>query len=444
MAHRVTFIPGDGVGPELSEATRRVLEGTGVEFEWDVQEAGADVVDTYGTPLPEHVLESIRNSGVAIKGPITTPVGTGFRSVNVALRKELDLYACLRPCKWYKGVRTRYQDVDIVIVRENHEDLYAGIEFEQGTDEVHRLIEFIAEQTGKRIREDSGISIKPISVTGTKRIVNYAFDYAKRYGRRKVTAVHKANIMKFTDGLFLQVAREVAQEHPEIEFEDRIVDNLSMQLVGRPEEYDVLVLPNLYGDILSDLCAGLVGGLGVAPGANIGDEAAVFEATHGSAPKYRGQNKVNPMAMMLSGVLMLRHLEEVEAANRLEAAIAAVIEEGRSVTWGPGGPAAPGPWRRGGGAGPVPREGRGPRPDRLRAGPGRAGRRRRPGQGTARRRCVPPHRRRLPRGRDQGGVRADAGVERRGDPPGAAGRPRRRRGEDGVRVHRRDVREHER
>ena len=333
MAHRVTFIPGDGVGPELSEATRRVLEGTGVEFEWDVQEAGADVVDTYGTPLPEHVLESIRNSGVAIKGPITTPVGTGFRSVNVALRKELDLYACLRPCKWYKGVRTRYQDVDIVIVRENHEDLYAGIEFEQGTDEVHRLIEFIAEQTGKRIREDSGISIKPISVTGTKRIVNYAFDYAKRYGRRKVTAVHKANIMKFTDGLFLQVAREVAQEHPEIEFEDRIVDNLSMQLVGRPEEYDVLVLPNLYGDILSDLCAGLVGGLGVAPGANIGDEAAVFEATHGSAPKYRGQNKVNPMAMMLSGVLMLRHLEEVEAANRLEAAIAAVIEEGRSVTY---------------------------------------------------------------------------------------------------------------
>jgi len=333
MAHRVTFIPGDGVGPELSEATRRVLEGTGVEFEWDVQEAGADVVDTYGTPLPEHVLESIRASGVAIKGPITTPVGTGFRSVNVALRKELDLYACLRPCKWYKGVRTRYQDVDIVIVRENHEDLYAGIEFEQGTDEAHRLIEFIATETGKRIREDSGISIKPISITGTKRVVSYAFDYAKRYGRRKVTVVHKANIMKFTDGLFLEVAREVAKEHPEIEFEDRIVDNLSMQLVGRPEEYDVLVLPNLYGDIVSDLCAGLVGGLGVAPGANIGDSAAVFEATHGSAPKYKGQNKVNPMAMMLSGVLMLRHLKEDDAANRMEAAIAAVIEEGRSVTY---------------------------------------------------------------------------------------------------------------
>jgi isocitrate dehydrogenase (NAD+) len=333
VAYRVTLIPGDGVGPELSEATRRALEGTGVEFEWDVQDAGVDVMDQYGTPLPDHVLESIRASGIAIKGPITTPVGTGFRSVNVALRKELDLYACLRPCKHYPGVRTRYQDVDIVIVRENHEDLYAGIEFEQVTPEAHRLIDFIADQTGKRIREDSGISIKPISVTGTRRIVGYAFDYAKRYGRKKVTAVHKANIMKFTDGLFLQVAREVAQEHPEIEFEDRIVDNLSMQLVQRPEEYDVLVLPNLYGDIVSDLCAGLVGGLGVAPGANIGDTAAVFEATHGSAPKYKGQNKVNPMAMMLSGVLMLRHLGEDDAADRLEGAIAAVIAEGKDVTY---------------------------------------------------------------------------------------------------------------
>src|SRR6266480_141745 len=333
VAHRVTFIPGDGVGPELSEATRRVLEGTGVEFDWDVQEAGADVVDRYGTPLPDHVLESIRANGIAIKGPITTPVGTGFRSVNVALRKELDLYACLRPCKWYKGVRTRYEDVDVVIVRENHEDLYAGIEFEQGTAGALSLIDFIAEETGKRIREDSGISIKPISVTGTKRIVGYAFDYAKRYGRRKVTAVHKANIMKFTDGLFLEVAREVAKEHPEIEFEDRIVDNCAMQLVSRPEEYDVLVLPNLYGDIISDLCAGLIGGLGVAPGANIGDDAAVFEATHGSAPKYRGMNKVNPMAMMFSGVLMLRHLGEVSAADRLELALAAVIAAGESLTY---------------------------------------------------------------------------------------------------------------
>ncbi|MFN2545628.1 MAG: isocitrate/isopropylmalate dehydrogenase family protein [Actinomycetota bacterium] len=333
MAYRVTFIPGDGVGPELSEATRRVLEGTGVQFDWDFQEAGADVMDKYGTPLPEHVLESIRANGIAIKGPITTPVGTGFRSVNVALRKELDLYACLRPCKWYKGVRTRYENVDVVIVRENHEDLYAGIEFEQGTGEALKLIEFIADQAGKRIREDSGISIKPISVTGTRRIVSYAFDYAKRYGRKKVTAVHKANIMKFTDGLFLEVAGEVAKEHPEIEFEDRIVDNCSMQLVSRPEEYDVLVLPNLYGDIISDLCAGLIGGLGVAPGANIGDDVAVFEATHGSAPKYKGMNKVNPMAMMFSGVLMLRHLEEDDAADRLEAALAAVIEEGRSVTY---------------------------------------------------------------------------------------------------------------
>jgi isocitrate dehydrogenase (NAD+) len=333
MAHRVTLIPGDGVGPELSEATRRVLEGTGVGFDWDVQDAGADVVETYGTPLPEHVLDSIRQTRVAIKGPITTPVGSGFRSVNVALRKELDLYACLRPCKWYPGVRSRYENVDVVIVRENHEDLYAGIEFEQGTPQAKELIDFIADKTGKRIRDDAGISIKPISITGTRRIVTYAFEWARRNGRRKVTAVHKANIMKFTDGLFLATAREVAEGYPDIAFEDRIVDNLTMQLVQRPEEYDVLVLPNLYGDIVSDLCAGLVGGLGVAPGANIGDEVAVFEATHGSAPKYKGMNKVNPMAMMLSAVLMLRHLDEDDAANHLEAAIAAVIEEGSNVTY---------------------------------------------------------------------------------------------------------------
>src|SRR5438067_8777554 len=330
MAYRVTFIPGDGVGPELSEATRRVLEGTGVAFDWDVQDAGADVMDRYGTPLPEHVLESIRRTKVAIKGPITTPVGTGFRSVNVALRKELDLYCCLRPCKSYPGVRSRYDGVDIVIVRENHEDLYAGIEFEQGQPDTLKLIEFLSELSGKRIREDSGISIKPISVTGTRRIVRYAFEYARKYARRKVTAVHKANIMKFTDGLFLSTAKEVAAEFPDVEFEDRIVDNLSMQLVQRPEEYDVLVLPNLYGDIVSDLCAGLIGGLGVAPGANIGDQAAVFEATHGSAPKYRGQNRVNPMAMMFSAMLMLRHLEETQSADRLENALAQVIREGKS------------------------------------------------------------------------------------------------------------------
>ena len=333
MAHRVTLIPGDGIGPELAEATRRVLDATGVEFEWDVVDAGEAVMAEYGTPLPDHVLESIRSSGVAIKGPITTPVGTGFRSVNVALRKELDLYACLRPCKSYPGVRSRYENVDLVVVRENHEDLYAGIEFEQGAEDTKRLIDVIDELTGTRIRDDAGISIKPISVTGTERIVRFALEYARREGRSKVTAVHKANIMKFSDGLFLETARKVAEEYDDIEFEDRIVDNLSMQLVSRPEEYDVLVLPNLYGDIISDLAAGLIGGLGVAPGGNVGDEVAVFEATHGSAPKYKGMNKVNPMAMMLSGMLMLRHLEEREAADRLEAALAAVIAEGKSVTY---------------------------------------------------------------------------------------------------------------
>jgi isocitrate dehydrogenase (NAD+) len=333
MAHRVTFIPGDGVGPELSEATRRVLEGTGVRFDWDVQQAGADVIDQYGTPLPGHVLDSIRANGVAIKGPLTTPIGTGFRSVNVALRKELDLYACLRPCKSYRGVRSRYQDIDLVVVRENHEDLYAGIEFEQGTDDARRVIEFLNGVQPTQIREDSGISIKPISVTGTRRIARFAFDHARTYGRKKVTAVTKANIMKHTDGLFYAVAREVAKEYSDIEYDEFLVDNMAMQLVQKPENFDVLLLPNLYGDILSDLCAGLVGGLGVAPGANMGDRVAVFEATHGSAPKYKGQNKVNPMAMMFSGMLMLRHLGEGEAGDRLERALAAVIAEGRSVTY---------------------------------------------------------------------------------------------------------------
>jgi isocitrate dehydrogenase (NAD+) len=333
--YRVTLIPGDGTGPEIAEATRRVLDATGVSFDWDVQYAGESVMDEHGTPLPDHVLESIRQNSVAIKGPITTPVGTGFRSVNVALRKELDLYMCLRPCKYYKGVRSRYDDVDLVVVRENHEDLYAGIEFEQGSPEVSKLIDFLADLGAARIREDSGISIKPISVTGTRRIVKAAFDYAIKHGRKKVTAVHKANIMKFSDGLFLKTSREVAEEYADsgVEFEDRIVDNMCMQLVQKPELYDVLVLPNLYGDIVSDLGAGLVGGLGVAPGGNIGDEAAVFEPTHGSAPKYAGQNKVNPMAMMLSGVLMLQHLDELDAADRLERALADVIEEGTDVTY---------------------------------------------------------------------------------------------------------------
>jgi isocitrate dehydrogenase (NAD+) len=334
VAHRVTLVPGDGTGPEIAEATQRVLEATGVEFDWDVQHAGADVMDEYGgNPLPDHVLDSIKKNGVAIKGPITTPVGTGFRSVNVALRKTLDLFGQVRPCKSYPGVRSRYESVDLIVIRENTEDLYAGIELEEGSAEAEELIRWLEEHSQARVREDSGLSVKPISVGGTRRIVEFAFDYARRNGRRKVTAVHKANIMKFTDGLFLRVAREVAAEHEDVEFEDRIVDNLSMQLVQRPEEYDVLVCPNLYGDIVSDLAAGLVGGLGLAPGGNFGTQAAVFEPTHGSAPKYTGQNKVNPMAMMLSGVMMLRHLEERDAADRLESAIADVIAEGKRVTY---------------------------------------------------------------------------------------------------------------
>src|SRR6266576_2322429 len=334
VAHRVTLIPGDGTGPELTEATRRVLEATGVEFDWDVREAGADVMEKYGgNPLPDEVLDAIRETGVALKGPITTPVGVGFRSVNVALRKSLDLYGQVRPCKTYPGVRTRFDEVDLIIVRENTEDLYAGIEYEEGSAEARELIEWINAHGDRLAHDDAGISIKPISVTGTRRIVQFAFDYARRNGRRKVTAVHKANIMKFTDGLYLRVAQEVAAENDDIEFDDRIVDNMCMQLVQRPEEYDVLVLPNLYGDVLSDLAAGMIGGLGVAPGANYGETVAVFEPTHGSAPKYAGQNKVNPMAQMLSGMLMLRHLDERYAADRLEQAIAGVIAEGVSVTY---------------------------------------------------------------------------------------------------------------
>jgi isocitrate dehydrogenase (NAD+) len=333
MAHAVTLIPGDGTGPELAEATRRVLEATGVEFEWDVQPAGEDVYAEEGNPIPDRTLESIKRNGVGIKGPTTTPVGSGFRSINVQLRKELDLYACVRPCKLYDGVRSHFENVDIVIVRENTEDLYAGIEFEVDSDGAQRIREFVASLDAGTIREHSGISIKPISVFGSERIVEAAFDYAKRNGRHKVTAAHKANIMKFSDGLFLDTARKVAERHPGIEFEDRIIDNLCNQLVSRPEEYDVIVLPNLYGDIVSDLGAGMIGGLGLAPGANIGTAAAIFEATHGSAPKYKGMNKVNPTALMLSGVLMLRHLDEPAAADRMEAAIAAVIAKGDRVTY---------------------------------------------------------------------------------------------------------------
>lgn len=330
MAHKVTLIRGDGTGPELVEATRRVLEATGVAFEWDVVEAGVDIMETAGTPLPPNVLESIRRNKVALKGPITTPIGTGFRSVNVALRKELDLYACIRPCKSYKGVRSRYENIDLVIVRENTEDLYAGVEFPVGSTEAKQIIDMAP---GK-IRQDAAISIKPISRTGSRQIVKAAFDYAVENGRKKVTAVAKANIMKYTDGLFYEVAREVAKEYEgKIEYDEWLVDAMCMQLVQKPENYDILVMENLYGDILSDLCAGLVGGLGVAPGANIGVDTALFEATHGSAPKYKGQNKVNPTALILSGMLMLKYLKEDEAAARLEKAVSDMIAVGKDVTY---------------------------------------------------------------------------------------------------------------
>jgi len=333
MTYNITLIPGDGIGPEVTEATRRVLEATGVDFHWELAYAGGYAQDKFGALLPDHTLESIKKNRVALKGPVTTPVGSGFRSVNVALRQELDLYACLRPCKIYPGVPTPFEDVDIVVVRENTEDLYSGIEFERGTPEAKRLLELISETKRKTVREDSSFSLKIISETGSQRIVRFAFNYARTHQRKKVTAVHKANIMKFSDGLFLATAREVAKEYPDIEFEDVIVDALCMRLVRNPSFYDVLVLPNFYGDFISDLCAGLVGGLGVCPGANIGDEIAIFEPTHGSAPKYTGQNKANPVAMMLSGVLMLRHLGETKNADRLERAIAEVIAEGKNVTY---------------------------------------------------------------------------------------------------------------
>jgi isocitrate dehydrogenase (NAD+) len=331
--YRVTLIPGDGVGPEITEATTQVLEATGIAFDWDIQNAGEEIYNQEGNPLPDRVLASIKKNKIAIKGPITTPVGTGFRSVNVALRQSLDLFSCLRPCKSYTGAKTKYEDIDLVIVRENTEDLYAGIEYEKNSEGTNAIIDLVEKLSNRVIRNDSGISIKPISVFGTDRIVRFAFEYARKNNRRKVTSVHKANIMKYSDGLFLEVSRQVAKDYPDIEFEDKIIDNMCMQLVQKPELYDVLVLPNLYGDIVSDLAAGLIGGLGLAPGANIGSECAVFEATHGSAPKYKGLNKVNPLAMMLSGVMMLRHLGEKAAADSLDRAIASVIQEGKNVTY---------------------------------------------------------------------------------------------------------------
>ena len=333
MTHRATLIPGDGVGPEVTDATKRVLEATGVEFEWDIEIVGEKAQDLFGTPLPDSVLESIKGNKLALKGPVTTPMGTGFRSVNVALRKSLNLYACLRTCKNYPGAPSRYENVDIVIVRENTEDLYSGIEFAKGAHETTELIDLILKATKMHVRKDSGFSIKAISETASRRIVRFAFEYARAHDRKKVSAIHKANILKFTDGLFLAIAQEIASEYPDIEFEDVVVDALCMHLVRRPQTFDVIVLPNLYGDIVSDLCAGLIGGLGLAPGANIGDDIAIFEATHGSAPKYAGQNKVNPMAMMLAAVMMLYHIGENKAADRLEKAIAEVIAEGKTVTY---------------------------------------------------------------------------------------------------------------
>ena len=330
----ITLITGDGIGPEIAEAAKRCIDATGAQINWDIVEAGSAVMEKIGSPMPEETMASIRKNRVGLKAPITTPVGTGFRSINVHLRQELELYACVRPCKSYKGVRSRYDNVDLVIVRENTEDLYAGVEYKKDEAETTELINWLNKHSKKQIRSDSGISIKPISVEGTKRIVTHAFEYARKMGRKKVTSVHKANIMKFSDGLWLEVSREVAKNYPDIEFNDVLVDNLCMQLVQYPENYDVMVLPNLYGDIVSDLCAGLVGGLGMAPGGNIGIEgAAVFEATHGSAPQLAGLNKANPSAIILSGALMLAHIGYMEEARVLEAAVASVIAEGKDVTF---------------------------------------------------------------------------------------------------------------
>ncbi|MCG2714063.1 MAG: isocitrate/isopropylmalate dehydrogenase family protein [Candidatus Omnitrophica bacterium] len=334
MQHKITLIPGDGIGLEVSLAAKRCIDATGVNIEWVQMSAGQDALDKTGELLPQSVLDSIKENKVALKGPITTPVGTGFRSINVAIRQALDLYACVRPAKSYVGVKSNFKDIDLVIIRENSEDLYAGIEFEEGDLKTLELIHQIEKDTKKKIRSDSGITIKSISKFASERIVRFAFEYALKNNRKKVTCVHKANIMKFTDGLFLKIARQVAQDFQgKIVFEERIVDNMAMQLVQKPHNYDVLVLPNLYGDIISDLCAGLIGGLGIAPGANIGDNAAVFEAVHGSAPKYKGQNKVNPTAMILSGALMLRYIKEDAAALKLERAVKEVIAEGEFVTY---------------------------------------------------------------------------------------------------------------
>ncbi|MCM8815722.1 MAG: isocitrate/isopropylmalate dehydrogenase family protein [Candidatus Omnitrophica bacterium] len=331
--HRITLIPGDGIGPEITEVTKKCIGATGVNIEWEECEAGIPAIEKYGEPLPKETIESIKRNKICLKGPITTPVGSGYRSINVALRQIFNLYACVRPFKVYPGARTSYREIDLIIVRENMEDLYAGVEFEVGKPETLKIIQEINNLSEKEIRQDSGVSIKPISISESEKIMRFAFEYARGNNRKKVTAVHKANIMKFTDGLFLDVAKRVATEYPDIEFEDRIVDNMAMQLVQKPQKYDVIVCPNLYGDILSDLCAGLVGGLGLSPGVNYGDEIAIFEPTHGSAPKYAGKNIVNPSAQILAAILMLRHIKEVESANRLENALSKVIADGRFTTY---------------------------------------------------------------------------------------------------------------
>ena len=335
MRRTVTLIPGDGVGPEITEVVKTCISALGVDIDWDIQAAGAAVIEKEKVPLPDRVLDSIRKNGIALKGPVETPVGKGFRSINVQLRKALDLFACVRPCKYYPGIRSRITNpdgIDLVIIRENTEDLYAGIEFMESCGGDNPLLAFIRENAGVDLKCDTGISIKPISISGSERIVTFAFEYAKHHGRKSVTGIDKANIMKLSDGLFMQAAEDVSRRYPDIAYAHKLVDNMCMQLVQFPEKYDVLVLPNLYGDILSDLAAGLIGGLGVAPGANMGSEYAVFEATHGSAPDIAGQDRANPAGILLSTVLMLHHIGASDAAVRLEKAVAAVIREGKSVT----------------------------------------------------------------------------------------------------------------
>ena len=333
MRHPATLIFGDGIGPVVVGAARRVLDATGVGLEWDVREAGGEAFESEGAAVPQALLDSIRANGVALKGPVATPLGAEFRSVNLTLRRELDLYATVRPCRRYAGVRSVYDDVDLVVIRESTEGMYTGMEFEEGAAPTKELIAFIEQETGRRIREDAGISIKAISIAGSERITRFAFEYARRHGRDRVTAAHKANIMKFSDGLFLSTARRIAEEYPDVAFDDRIIDALCMQLVSAPERFDVLVMPNLYGDVVSDLGAGLIGGLGVAPGASFGDGVAVFEATHGTGPRIRDPRMANPIGVILSGVLMLRHLGEDDAARKVSAAVAQVLAKGASVTY---------------------------------------------------------------------------------------------------------------